>query len=205
MRTIQIKVPDPSSKQIEHYLSAWDELENYHLQEDALDKLFFILCPMNVSMSDILLKVAALNDFYSTNIFSVYPVAKHILSLQIDERLKRGDVTLVSDIQKVTINGVERNFYSFATKYCSHHQPLEYPIYDSYVEKVLCYFRNRDKFASFKTSDLKDYAKFRGTLIDFRSFYSLDQYTLKEIDKYMWQLGKEYFPKNYGKKKKDNN
>ena len=110
-------------------------------------------------------------------------------------------VSLVSDIQKVTINGVEKNFYSFATKYCSHHRPLDYPIYDSYVEKVLCYFRDRDKFASFKTPELKDYAKFKGTLIDFRSFYGLDQYNLKEIDKYMWQLGNEYFPKNYGKKK----
>ena len=61
--------------------------------------------------------------------------------------------------------------------------------------------RDRDKFASFKTPELKDYAKFKGTLIDFRSFYGLDQYNLKEIDKYMWQLGNEYFPKNYGKKK----
>ena len=75
--------------------------------------------------ADILLKVAALNDFYSTNIFSVYPVAKHILSLNIDDRLMTGDVALVSDIQKVTINGVEKNFYSFATKYCSHHRPLD--------------------------------------------------------------------------------
>ena len=152
-------------------------------------------------MSDILLKVAALNDFYSTNIFSVYPVAKHILSLDIDARLESGDVTLVSDLQKVTINGVEKNFYSFSTKYCSHHKPLEYPIYDSYVEKVLCYFRDRDGFAKFKTPELKDYEKFKGTLIDFRLFYGLDQYNLKEIDKYMWQLGKAYFPKNYGKKK----
>ena len=117
-------VPHPSSEQVEHYLRAWDELENYHLQEDALDKLFFTLCPENSDMSDILLKVAALNDFYSTNIFSVYPVAKHILSLNIDDRLMTGDVALVSDIQKVTINGVEKNFYSFATKYCSHHRPL---------------------------------------------------------------------------------
>lgn len=201
MRTVKINVPNPSSEQVEHYLRAWDELENYHLQEDALDKLFFTLCPGNTDMSDILLKVAVLNDFYSTNIFSVYPVAKHILSLDIDDRLKTGDVALVSDIQKVTINGVEKNFYSFATKYCSHHRPLDFPIYDSYVEKVLCYFRDRDKFASFKTPDLKDYAKFKGTLIDFRSFYGLDQYNLKEIDKYMWQLGKEYFPKSYGKKK----
>lgn len=194
-------VPNHSSEQVEYYLRDWEELENYHLQENALDKLFFTLCPENTDMSDILLKVAALNDFYSTNIFSVYPVAKHILSLGIDGRLKIGDVALVSDIQKVTINGVEKNFYSFATKYCSHHRPLDFPIYDSYVEKVLCYFRDRDKFASFKTPNLKDYAKFKGTLIYFRSYYGLIQYNLKKIDKYMWQLGKEYFPKSYGKKR----
>ncbi len=200
-KRIKPNVSNSSSEQVEHYLRAWDELENYHLQEDALNKLFFTLCPENTEMSDILLKVAALNDFYSTNIFSVFPVAKHILSLKIDDRLKSGDIALVSDIQKVTINGVEKNFYSFATKYCSHHRPLDFPIYDSYVEKVLCYFRDRDKFASFKTPELKNYAKFKGTLIDFRLFYSLDQYNLKDIDKYMWQLGKEYFSKSYGKKK----
>ena len=201
MKKTQIDVPHPSSEQVEYYLRAWDELENYHLQEDALDKLFFELCPENTEMSDILIKVAALNDFYSTNIFSVYPVAKHIQSMNIDDRLKIGDVSLVSEIQKVTINGVVKNFYSFATKYCSHHRPKDFPIYDSYVEKVLCYFRDFDKFTSFKTKELKDYARFKGTLIDFRSFYGLDQYNLKEIDKYMWQLGKKYFPKNYGKKK----
>lgn len=200
MSTVKINIPNPSSDQVEHYLQAWNKLENYNLQEEALDKLFVTLCPVNTDMSDILLKVAALNDFYSTNIFSVYPVAKHILSLSIDERLKAGDVTLVSDIQKVTINRIEKNFYSFATKYCSHHQPLYFPIYDSYVGKMLCYFRKRDRFTSFKTSDLKDYVKFKETLINFRSFYGLDQYNLKEIDRYMWQLGKEYFPKSYGKK-----
>ena len=94
-----------------------------------------------------------------------------------------------------------RKFYSFSTKYCSHHKPLDYPIYDSYVEKVLCYFRDRDGFDKFKTLELKDYEKFIGILIEFRSFYGLDRYNLKEIDKYMWQLGREYFPKNYGKKK----
>ncbi|MCF0253643.1 MAG: hypothetical protein HUK26_04840, partial [Duodenibacillus sp.] len=148
-KRVDPKVPNPSVKQVEFYLKQWDGLENYHLQEDALDKLFFELSPENKDMSGILLKVVALNDFYSTNIFSVYPVAKHILSLDIDARLKAGDVTLVSDIQKVTINGVEKHFYSFATKYCSHHRPLDFPIYDSYVKKVLCYFRNRDKFNEF--------------------------------------------------------
>lgn len=201
MKNVNVEVPTPSPEQVAQYLCAWDTLENYRLQEDALNKLFFELCPANNEMPDILLKVAALNDFYSTNIFSVYPVAKHILSLRIDDRLLSGDATLVSDLQAVNINGIEKKFYSFATKYCSHHRPLDFPIYDSYVEKVLCYFRNMDKFASFKTKELKDYTKFKETLIEFRSFYGLDQYNLKEIDKYMWQLEKKFFPKNYGKKK----
>ncbi len=196
----ELNVPTPSIEQVELYLSEWNKLENYHLQEESLEKLFFKLCPENKDISDILLKVVALNDFYSTNIFSVYPVAKHILLLDIDARLNASDVTLVSDIQKVTINNTERNFYSFATKYCSHHKPLDYPIYDSYVEKMLCYFRDCDRFASFKTIDLKNYEKYKETLINFRLFYGLEKYNLKQIDKYMWQLGKKFFLKNYGKK-----
>ena len=200
MKLLKIDIPTPSIEQVEYYLQAWNKLENYRLQEDALDKLFLELCTKNIEISDILLKVVALNDFYSTNIFSVYPVAKHILSLDIDSRLNSGDITLVSDLQKIIIGGTVKNFYSFSTKYCSHHKPLDFPIYDSYVEKVLCYFRDRDGFSNFKTLELKDYKKFKDTLVEFKYFYGLDKYDLKKIDRYMWQLGKEYFPKNYGQK-----
>lgn len=200
MKSLKIDIPTPSIEQVEYYLQAWNKLENYRLQEDALDKLFLDLCTKNIEISDILLKVVALNDFYSTNIFSVYPVAKHILSLDIDSRLNSGDITLVSDLQKVIIGGTVKNFYSFSTKYCSHHKPLDFPIYDSYVEKVLCYFRDRDGFSNFKTLELKDYKKFKDTLVEFKYFYGLDKYDLKKIDRYMWQLGKDYFPKNYGQK-----
>ncbi len=98
-------VPNPSILEVKKYLKSWSELENYKLQEDALDKLFFELIPKNEDISDILLKVATLNDFYSTNIFSVYPLAKHILSIDIDERLRQGDVALVKEIQKVNYGG----------------------------------------------------------------------------------------------------
>lgn len=97
---LETTIPKPSAGEVEKYLKSWKNLKNYKLQEEALDKLFFELLPSNEEISDILLKVAALNDFYSTNIFSVYPVAEHILSLKIDERLRRGDVTLVNEIQK---------------------------------------------------------------------------------------------------------
>ena len=192
-----IVISKPSGIEVEKYLKTWKNLKNYQLQEDALDKLFFELLPSNEEISDILLKVATSNDFYSTNIFSVYPVAEHILSLTIDERLKQGDVTLVNEIQNVTINGVTRKFYSFSTKYCSHHNPNEYPIYDSYVEKVLKYFRKTDKFSKFKNADLKDYQKFKNIIIAFIEYYDLEEFNLKEIDQYLWQLGKEYFPNKY--------
>lgn len=192
-----IVISKPSAIEVEKYLKSWKNLKNYQLQEDALDKLFFELLPSNEEISDILLKVATLNDFYSTNIFSVYPVAEHILSLKIDERLRQGDVTLVNEIQNVTINGVTRKFYSFSTKYCSHHNPNEYPIYDSHVEKVLKYFRKTDKFFNLKNADLKDYQEFKNIIIAFREYYGLEEFNLKEIDQYLWQLGKEYFPNKY--------
>ena len=192
-----IVISKPSAIEVEKYLKSWNNLKNYKLQEDALDKLFFELLPSNEEISDILLKVATLNDFYSTNIFSVYPVAEHILNLKIDERLRQGDVTLVNEIQNVTINGVTRKFYSFSTKYCSHHNPNEYPIYDSYVEKVLKYFRKTDKFFNLKNADLKDYQEFKNIIIAFREYYGLEEFNLKEIDQYLWQLGKEYSPNKY--------
>lgn len=196
----EVNVPEPSIEQVEFYLAKWDTLENYRLQENALNKLFFELCPNNTDIIDVLLKASALNDFYSTNIFSIYPVAKHICTLDIDARLKAGDVTFVGDIQYVNIGDTEKNFYSFATKYCSHHNPLDYPIYDSYVDEVLRYFRNRDGFSDFQDGDLKEYIKFKDILINFRAFYGLDKYNLKQIDQYVWLLGKDYFPKTYEKK-----
>lgn len=187
----------PSEAEVKKYLNKWDSLENYVLQESALDKLFFNTYPNNKDINDILIKAASLNDFYSTNIFSIFPVAKHILNLNIDQRLKNKDTSLVNDIAKVEINGKAKNFYSFATKYCSHHYPLDYPIYDSYVEKVLIILNKRDAFSKFKKEDLKDYTTFKRVVIDFRAFYKLEQFTLKDIDRYIWQLGKEYLPRKY--------
>lgn len=196
-QTVTVLLPSPCQSEVEKYLELWNVSENYSLQEAALNKLFFTLAPGNTHIEDVLLKVSTLNDFYSTNIFSVFPVAKHILSLDIDARLKQGDPALVDAIK--TVDG--RNHYSFATKYCSHHSPLEYPIYDSYVDKVLRYFRDTDVFYAFESDDLKQYDKFKQIVLAFRTYYKLEQYTLKEIDQYLWQLGKDYFPKNYYSKK----
>ena len=193
-----MNIQTPSLSIIQKYLEKWVSLENYVLQESSLRKLFTVTYPFNNNMDDVLIKVCSLNDFYSTNIFSPFNVAKHIVSLKIDSRLKNNDLTLVNEIAKILINGEkEINFYSFATKYCSHHKPEVYPIYDSYVEKLLMYLKKEDHFSNFKKEDLKIYPKYRQILLEFQNFYGLQNYNLKEIDRYLWQAGKEYFPKKY--------
>lgn len=188
----------PSVEQVSIYLKKWETMENYVLQEHSLRKLFSETYPKNIDMDDVLIKVCSLNDFYSTNIFSPFTVAKHIVALNIDQRLACRDMSVVNDIAKVNFNGPKtRNFYSFATKYCSHHFPNDYPIYDSFVEKMLMYFKRDDKFHKFHRRDLKDYPLYHAILMEFRKFYMLEDFSLKEVDKYLWQAGKDCFPKNY--------
>ena len=188
--------PKPCFSEVNKYLNKWKNLEGYTSQEEALNKLFLELLPGNSEIADILLKASCLNDFYSTRIFAIYPVAKRILSIKdLDKRLKAGDIKLVRELGNVKIGDNKRYFYSFATKYCSHHNPIAFPIYDSYVEKVLVYFNEVDKFSSFKIKDLKDYRTFKGILLDFQRYYKLERFNLKEIDRYLWLLGKKFFPK----------
>ncbi len=197
-----INIPCPCDEEVEKYLQRWEKDEHYCSQESALNMLFHEKCPENKNIKDILLKVSTLNDFYSTNIMSTYTMALHIYNLNIDERLKEGDLTLIDDIKKITINGKNKTCYSFATKYCSHHKEGIYPIYDRYVDKVLKHFRDKDKFPSFSNDELRNYEQFKQVICEFKKYYNLKKYTFKQIDHYLWLLGKEYFPR---KKKTDNN
>jgi hypothetical protein len=190
--------PKPTQEQVEHYLRKWDSLENYVQQESSLRKLFTVTYPNNSDIDDVLIKVCSLNDFYSTNIFSPFKVAKHIVALNIDERIKQNDESLVNEIASVRMSESKTmNFYSFASKYLSHHKPLIFPIYDSYVDEVLRYLRRTDQFSKFKNEELKDYKQYKGILKEFQRIYQLENYNLKEIDKYLWQVGKEFIDKKY--------
>jgi len=193
-----ITIPKPCKREVEKYLNLWDVLENYTLQESALNKLFGKTYPYNNDINEILIKASVLNDFYSTNIYDTFSVAKHILSLNIDSSLNKETYTLVDEIACVKMrNGSIKRFYSFASKYCSHHYPEMYPIYDSYVDKILRHFRKIDKFCKFTNIELKNYVQYIDILNCFKTFYDIEEYTLKEIDKYLWQLGKEKFPKKF--------
>ena len=192
------KIPKPTQKELEKWLDNWEKMENYRNQENALNKLFHETYPKNNDINEILIKVATLNDFYSTHILNIFKVAEHIKNIEnLDDRLQKGDEKLVKEIAKVGLknkNGKKIIFYSFATKFCSHHNDKDFAIYDRYVEKILMHFKKLDDFSKnfTKKEDLKEYSNFKSILFDFRVYYKLDC-NLKELDRYLWQLGRKYF------------
>lgn len=186
---------EPNAAAVNSFLEEWNTLENYRLQEQSLGLLFNKFCPGNTTLEFVLLKVTALNQFYSTYILDTYSVAKHIQQMDIDRRLENHDLPLVNDLALVTIKGKQKNFYSFASKYCSHHVPKAFPIYDSFVEKMLMHHAKVDRFAEFKKVDLKKYDCFVQVITAFQKFYDLEKFSLREIDVFLWLAGKKQFPR----------
>jgi len=162
--------------------------------EGALSELFAMF-PANTDIRHVLLKVVTLNRLYSTQIFAVMDVAIHIHSnaSNIDVALASGLPEIVDKIARVTIQGKERSFFSFATKYCSWHNPESYPIYDSHVDKYLRKLQKRKPFASFfkRNADIRVYPVFRKVMVAFRDFYDLGSFSFKDLDKFLWLYGGE--------------
>lgn len=177
----------PTPAAVQAAAEAFDEDEDTGLVDRALTVLF-ARYPRNDEPEAVLLKTAALNALSSTNVYAVRPLARHILALRIDDALDRGDLTVVEKLADFSVGGKRRRIYSFATKYCSWHRSETFPIYDSRVADQLVQFQRSDGFSSFRAMDLQHYPRFVEVLGDFRSYYGLETFTFREIDKYLWLL-----------------
>jgi hypothetical protein len=191
-------IKKPSVEGIKCFLEEFKSDILFTYSENALIKLFTKTYPQNKDIGDVLIKVCALNTIYSTNIMKTITVAQHIIELDIDNRLENGDIDLVNEIATVQFDsGKSWNFYSFATKYCSFHKPDIFPIYDSYIEKMLWHFNKIDNFYKYHRYEIKIYNVFYKILCSFIKYYGLSKCSFKEIDLYLWEAGKKYFPITY--------
>lgn len=194
MKKDNITLEGPTEELVNEYITKFlnnteKRFRHYPFQEKAILKIKEEF-PKNNDIIEILLKVGILNSFYSTNIFKPFSVAENILKLNIDERLSKGDPSLVRDIAKTEISGKKKNFYSFATKYCSIHNPKDYPIYDSYIEWILIKYKKQYGFDKFVKKDLRDYHSFIKILKKFQEFFGLQKFTFKQIDQFLWMYAK---------------
>lgn len=169
--------------------------------EAALTELFRQY-PRNVDLSHVLLKVSAVNTFYSTRIYLYSSKVPDLLDLathihenaeSIDAGLAAGTchtVDLVGEIE-VAPKG-KRNYFSFASKYCSWHNQNEYPIWDSNVARYLGRLRKETGFApEFNIHGHWKYPAFRAAMDDFKKTYELGEFSFKQIDKFLWCHGEK--------------
>jgi len=194
MRSVRLK--KPTKELVEKYRR---EFEGKNKQdEDAIKELFKIF-PDNTDYKSVLLKSVLINTFYYTQIRAINIMARHIVELDIDACLRQGNLNVVDQIANLTIKTKKkekkRRNYSFATKYCSFHQPDLFPIYDSIVDKILKAYQRQDKFSSQPLGDLKGYRRFKEVLEDFVKRYDLRGLGFRELDCFLHDYGKEAFDK----------
>ncbi len=181
-----------SKKQLQSYLEKWNKKNGpkEKLWVGWLKDLFEKKYPNNKDINQVLIKCAALDKLYSTNVKYLFDVAKKIVSIQnFDEKIKKGEQKIVKEMMKV--NNI--NYYSFATKYCYYSDSKKrYPIYDSYIDKVLKHLRDNNEIDYFENNQLKIYSNFVEILEKIKKNLNC---SFEELDHYLWQLGKENFPK----------
>ncbi|MBL7861398.1 MAG: hypothetical protein JNJ65_09565 [Cyclobacteriaceae bacterium] len=119
---------------LKKYLDIFAGQEMYFVN-DTRNLALFQKNPQNTNADDIRTKISAIRDDPGLQqLGNTDELVSHILSLKIDDRLMRGDLTVVEDIAHATIQGKPTYLLHFASVYCNYHRPEVFPIYsDQYL------------------------------------------------------------------------
>jgi hypothetical protein len=181
-------VGDPRST-IDKETAAFDDEPETALTESTIRELISTY-PDNQDLRHVLVKVIAINATYHARVLDIdlRPLSIHIKTIdELDTRLRQGTADVVDAIWKS--QGTRRHYFSFATKFCSWHNQEAYAIYDLNVWEALVAYRTKDKRFAFRSSECDNYTGFLGVVKRFRKSYGLEDYSLKSIDKFLWQVG----------------
>ena len=134
----------PTPELVKEYVDKFDNDNNRsdYFKDSAIIKLFEKF-PNNTELDEVLAKVTLLNAFYSTQILDMdlLNVSRDIVALNIDSSI-RGDNIDIDVVNRIAYDDrrlYQRKLYSFASKYCSFHNPERFPIADSYSKGMLYY------------------------------------------------------------------
>ena len=157
----------------------------------------------NTRIDRVLAKVCVLNTLYATSVYDIVRMASHIVSIkELDTLMEKGDHRSVDLIRAGhgirSKSGDDRDFYSFATKYCHFHNPECFPMWDRLVSELLYTWNKAMAWYPKSTHEgLREYGRFHAIVtkakgeIDRRLSY-------KRFDMGLWIIGKYLFGARYG-------
>jgi hypothetical protein len=101
--------------------------------------------PGNNKAENIRMKLSAVNDSDLRKHNITEEMIEHILKLNIDNRLQKGDLTVVEDIARIQTKKQSLHLLHFASVYCNLHRPDIYPIYsDQYHDFYKRYIKENN-------------------------------------------------------------
>jgi len=137
-----------------------------------------------------LVKVAAINAYYGTNLYAQLRMAQHIVHLSEAEKFSRLDPELVDRIAALPPHESggqkPKKFLSFASKFAHFFLSKEkFPIYDSVAETML---RKHFGRGEIRLSSEAKYCSFVEAIDRLRALADT-QVTYVDIDRYLWFTG----------------
>jgi len=160
-----------------------DELEQWKAADRVLEYLAKTM-PENTDPDRVLLKAAALNQLYGTNVFYLHAMAQQIVEIFSSEATS-DECSLVERIAYLEASG--KRHQSFASKYCHFFVDSQrFPLFDQYVPAVVRMHLGRGNYRC-KTTD-RTYRNFYEDLQTLRRSISFDP-TVRELDHYLWLRG----------------
>lgn len=162
-------------------------LFDYAVQEEIIQN-YLKSNPRNVSKNIVKKKIHLLNSFYHTRV-PVNAMVQNILKIKdLDNRLKNGDYSLVEEIAQS-----EKDYLSFATKFCAMHNPDKFPIFDSFLNRIFAYLNEKGFFKG--TLATQDKLKHFGQASKSKSSFYADYVII--YDEFMKKSGISSFTQNY--------
>lgn len=133
-----------------------------------------------------IIKCAAINDLYSTNVFAIWRMATHVVKTM--EAPPADPDELAETIARLPDEDgtVRRCHWSFASKLCHFFIDADaHPIYDSYCRDMLTYHLGRGRCIS---DAANPYRAFKQNLLQLRDLSGISA-SLRDLDEYLWLAG----------------
>lgn len=153
------------------------------LIEDSIKKY-----PYNSDVSLVAMKVCLIDITNGTNLSrnlgkegGLYKLSKKITTSNFDERVKNGNISIVSELAMWTKKEFGKNLFSFITKYCLYHNNKYYKkddfaIYDSVVAKNLHKYISKEEYHNLTNKTLR-----KNSFSKLKNEYNYQEY-MKIID-----------------------
>lgn len=150
--------------------------------------------PANTDPMVVKEKIRLLNRFYATRVVAEDMLKNILLIDDFDQRLQKGDLSLVHDIASCS-----KDYLSFATKYCAMHNPEKFPIYDSFVFRLMEYLHSNHLFTKTPSSTIHHlkytrksqyYKEYVDMYHEFMDVTGISSYckNCRQVDWYLWGI-----------------